>query len=271
MNRGEVVATADSAAGYGLDNAWRNALARLRSLEDWLDPGTIRHLRAQGVGAGWRCLEVGAGAGSIARWLSGAVGSGGEVLAIDIDTRFLVGLPKANLRVRRHDVTADDLPAASFDLVHCRLVLAHLPGRQAVLRKLATALRPRGRLVAEEMDFVSVSADERQPGGRAFNESVAGSNHVLRDRGFDPEYGRRLLADLRAAGLADIGTEGRVRLWAGGSAGASAWQLTFEQLQPDMTARGVDPATIAAAIRACQDPGFGFMSQVTMAAWGQRR
>jgi hypothetical protein len=33
------VATADSAAGYGLDNAWRNALARLRSLEDWLDPG----------------------------------------------------------------------------------------------------------------------------------------------------------------------------------------------------------------------------------------
>jgi SAM-dependent methyltransferase len=191
MNRGEVVATADSTAGYGLDNAWRHALARLRSLEDWLDPGTIRHLRALDVGAGWRCLEVGAGAGSIARWLSGAVGSGGEVLAIDIDTRFLVGLPEANLRVRRHDVTADDLPAASFDLVHCRLVLA------------------------------------------------------------------------------DIGTEGRARLWPGGSAGASAWQLTFEQLQPDMVAGGVDPVTIADAIRACQDPGFGFMSQVTMAAWGR--
>jgi SAM-dependent methyltransferase len=269
-NRGEVVATAESAAGYGLDNAWRNALARLRSLEDWLDPGTVRHLRALGVGAGWRCLEVGAGAGSIARWLSGAVGSGGEVLAIDIDTRFLAGLPEGNLRVQRHDVTADDLPAGSFDLVHCRLVLAHLPGRQAVLRKLATALRPGGHLVAEEMDFVSVSADERQPGGRAFNESAASSNDVLRGRGFDPEYGRRLLAGLRAAGLADIGTEGRVRLWAGGSAGASAWRLTFEQLQPDMAARGLDPAMIAAAIRACQDPGFAFMSQVTMAAWGRR-
>jgi hypothetical protein len=123
--------------------------------------------------------------------------------------------------------------------------------------------------VAEEMDFVSVSADERQPGGPAFNESAAGSNDVLRSRGFDPEYGRQLLAGLRAAGLADIGTEGRVRLWPGGSAGASAWRLTFEQLQPDMVARGLDPATIAAVIRACQDPGFTFMSQVTMAAWGR--
>jgi hypothetical protein len=61
MDRDEV-ATADGTAGYGLDNAWRNALARLRSLEDWLDPGTIRHRRARGVGTGWRCLEVGAGA-----------------------------------------------------------------------------------------------------------------------------------------------------------------------------------------------------------------
>jgi hypothetical protein len=36
-----------------------------------------------------------------------------------------------------------------------------------------------------------------------------------------------------------------------------------------MTARGLDPGTVAAAIRACQDPGFAFMSQVTMAAWGR--
>jgi SAM-dependent methyltransferase len=271
MKRGGVVATADGTPGYGLDNAWRKALARLRSLEEWLDPGTIRHLRAAGVGAGWRCLEVGAGAGSIARWLSGAVGPDGEVLATDIDTRFLGTAPAPNLRVQRHDITADDLPDAPFDLVHCRLVLAHLPGRQAVLRKLAAALKPLGQLVAEEMDFVSVSADERQPGGPAFNQSVATSNDVLRGRGFDPEYGRQLLSDLRAAGLADIGTEGRVRLWPGGSAAASAWRLTFEQLQPDMTARGLEPATIAAAIRACQDPRFAFMSQVTMAAWGQRK
>ena len=39
---------------------------RLRNLEAWLDPITARHLEATGVAVGWRCLEVGAGGGSIA-------------------------------------------------------------------------------------------------------------------------------------------------------------------------------------------------------------
>jgi SAM-dependent methyltransferase len=260
----------DDASGYALDNAWRGALARLRSLEQWLDPATIRYLRARGVGPGWRCLEVGAGAGSVARWLCGQVCPGGEVVATDIDTRFLEPLAEANLRVMRHDITADRLPAGAFDLVHCRLVLAHLPGRQAVLSKLAGALKPRGQLVAEEMDFVSVAAGARQPGGRAFNAAVASSNDVLRAWGFEPCYGRLLLADLAAAGLADIGTEGRAQLWRGGSPGATAWRLTFEQLRRDMAALGLDDATIADAIGACEDAGFTFMSQVTMTVWGQR-
>jgi SAM-dependent methyltransferase len=260
----------DGTAGYGLDNAWHSALARLRSLEQWLDPATIRNLRATGVGPGWRCLEVGGGAGSVARWLCGQVCPDGEVVVTDIDTRFLARLTEANLRVMRHDIIADNLPPDAFDLVHCRLVLAHLPCRQAVLSKLAATLKRHGHLVAEEMDFISVAADTSQPGGRAFNAVVAGSNDVLRSRGFDPCYGRLLLADLAAAGLADAGTEGHVRLWRGGSPGATAWRLTFEQLHSEMAALGLDDATIAGAIAACEDPGFTFMSQLTMTVWGQR-
>ncbi len=260
----------DDAAGYGLDNAWHSALARLRFVEQWLDPATIRNLRARGVGAGWRCLEVGGGAGSVARWLCGQVCPDGEVVVTDIDTRFLERLTEANLRVIRHDIIADKLPPDAFDLVHCRLVLAYLPRRQAVLSKLAAALKPRGHLVAEEMDSVSVVADTSQPGGRAFNAAVASASDVLRSRGFDPCCGRALLAGFAAAGLADVGTEGHVRLWRGGSPGAAAWQLTFGQLGSDMAALGLDDATIADAIAACEDPGFTFMSQVTITAWGQR-
>jgi hypothetical protein len=58
MSRDEVV-TADGAADYGLDNAGRNVLARLRSLEEWLDSGTIRHLRALDVGAIRACQDPG--------------------------------------------------------------------------------------------------------------------------------------------------------------------------------------------------------------------
>jgi len=38
-----------------------------------------------------------------------------------------------------------------------------------------------------------------------------------------------------------------------------------------MTALGLGQATAAAAIAACRDPDFSFLSQVTIAAWGQRR
>lgn len=60
---------------------------RLRLLEVCRDPGTIGRLDRLGVSCGWRCLEVGAGHGSIARWLAERVGPTGSVLAADIDPR----------------------------------------------------------------------------------------------------------------------------------------------------------------------------------------
>ncbi len=60
-------------------------LNRLRLLERLFDPTTTRHLEMIGVSKGWKCLEVGAGAGSVAQWLSMRVGPAGKILATDID------------------------------------------------------------------------------------------------------------------------------------------------------------------------------------------
>ena len=112
---------------------------------------------------GWRCLEVGGGGGSIARWLCQQVGAQGQVVATDIDTRFLDELDLPNLEVLRHDAVNDALPEAAFDLVHARAVLCHLAGRDEVLSKLVTALRPGGWLLLEEADCyaqVALSDDE---------------------------------------------------------------------------------------------------------------
>ena len=69
---------------FASDADWRDELARLRLIEQEIDSITIRHLTTVGVGEGWRCLEVGAGAGSIARWLAERVGPTGAVVAVDI-------------------------------------------------------------------------------------------------------------------------------------------------------------------------------------------
>jgi tRNA A58 N-methylase Trm61 len=103
---------------YAFDNAAPDQVARLRALESVLDPGSIRHLERMGVGPGWRCLEAGAGGGSIAGWMCDRVGVTGSVTAIDIDTTQLQHLSRANLEVWAHDVTVGDLPWGEFDLVH---------------------------------------------------------------------------------------------------------------------------------------------------------
>lgn len=51
-----------------------------------------------------------------------------------------------------HDIVKDPLPAHSFDLIHARLVLAHLPARDQVLPRLVASLRPGGWLVVEDFD-----------------------------------------------------------------------------------------------------------------------
>ena len=75
--------------GYSLDNTWDHARRRLALLENELDPITHRRLSATGLGSGWRCLEVGGGGGSVARWLSEQVGIAGYVLATDIEPALL--------------------------------------------------------------------------------------------------------------------------------------------------------------------------------------
>jgi SAM-dependent methyltransferase len=116
----------DRTLGYTLDNAWRQARERLVSLEALADPVSIPHLEALGVGEGWRCLEVAAGAGSLADWLCRRVGPSGYVLATDLDPRLLDGLQQPNLEVRQHNILTDPLPEAAFDLVHARNLLLRM-------------------------------------------------------------------------------------------------------------------------------------------------
>lgn len=105
---------------YFSDHQWPGERRRLTLLEERYDPGTIRRVVDIGITCGWSCLEVGVGAGSIARWLAGRVGPTGRVVATDLDIRFSNDAVGANLEIWRHDITLDPLPTAEFDLVHVR-------------------------------------------------------------------------------------------------------------------------------------------------------
>ena len=139
-----------------LTNAREETVARFDALEEAFDFVTTGHLGRIGVASGWRCLELGAGGGSIASWLATQVGSAGRVVATDLDvSRF--GTPLLDrLEVRRLDLVTDALPVGPWDLIHERLVLQHVPARLEVLDRMVAALAPGGWIVLEDFDTAEV-------------------------------------------------------------------------------------------------------------------
>jgi SAM-dependent methyltransferase len=258
-------------AEYLLDNAWRQARERLAALEASLDPGTIRHLDALGVAAGWRCLEVAGGGGSIAAWLGHRVGPRGHVLATDLDPRFLAALAAPNLAVRRHDIVTDDLPAGRFDLVHARSLLLHLPERARALARMVAALRPGGWLLVEEQDFVSRVPDPAAVDAALVARCERAWQQHVRGRGMDPAYGRRLYGEVRARGLVELGSEGRVQMVRGGTPEARVQRLGFTQMRDGLLGTGlVSAAELDRFLALHDEPGAVWLGPITMAVWGRR-
>src|SRR5579859_4610647 len=208
-----------SERSYIYDNAWGRARERLAAQEARHDPGTILHLEKLGVGEGWHCLEVGAGGGSIAEWLCNRVGRSGRVVAVDIDTRFLNALDPPNLEVRQLDIATDDVEVGAFDLVHARMLLEHVAGRDDALRRLVAAVKPGGWILLEELDHVTLLPD---PAADAKTQEVWGKflddyRKLMTSRGGDLDYGRRLFGRLQANGLMNVSAEGQVRVEHGGT------------------------------------------------------
>jgi SAM-dependent methyltransferase len=257
--------------GYLLDDAARQAPARHGALADLFDPGTIRHLESCGIGTGWRCLEIGGGGGSIARWLADRVGPSGRVVATDIDTRFLDALDDPRIEVRRHDVTEPSLPDGPFDLVHARLVLVHVAGRDDALRRMAGALAPGGWLVTEEFDSSSVAPDPSVNPGETLLNTHQALARLMADSGFDRRYGRLLFAKLRACGLIDVAAEARMFMCDRNSPAAALVRANFEQLRDALIDSGyVTALEFDADLAALERPDFMMPSSMLWSARGRR-
>jgi SAM-dependent methyltransferase len=253
---------------YVFDNAWVQGRARLATVEELLDPGTLALIERLGVGQGARCLEIGAGGGSIAAWLCARVGPQGAVTATDLDTRYLDALTEPNLTVRKHDITTEALDERAFDFVHARLVLEHLPQREAALERIVRALRPGGKLLLEAVDYVS-AVPVSTLGAEEHARSQAVRLREFTKSGLDAEYGRRLPSTLRAAGLNDVGNEGRVWVMEGGSAGARWFRLSMEQVRPRLTGEGkLRPDEIDRMLTLFDDPAWAAFSPIILSAWG---
>lgn len=245
--------------GYGFDPSWDDERRRLALIEQCYDPMTIACLSRLGVAAGWKCADVGAGGGSISRWLRDQVGPRGRVVAIDLDTRFVED--DDGIEAQGCDIMNDELEGGAFDLVHCRLLLHHLRDRQVeAVRRLADTLRPGGVLIASECYLGAMRASPNQ----AFAELWRGLYAAMPNA--DYEWAVALPATLQAAGLTEVAATGAVDVVQGATPVAEFWRLTVEAVR----ARMPDDVNVDAGLRVLADPASFEPSFVWYTAWGRR-
>jgi ubiquinone/menaquinone biosynthesis C-methylase UbiE len=126
---------------------------RLQILENCWDLYSQSQLLALGIGPGAHCLEAGVGAGSMARWMSEQVHPHGSVLGVDVNDEYLRLLDGSGVTVRKSDIRNLSVAPESFDFIHTRLLMMHIPERRELLATFAKWLRPGGWLLVVDLDF----------------------------------------------------------------------------------------------------------------------
>jgi SAM-dependent methyltransferase len=231
------------------------------------DDITMARLRALGAGPGWRCLDVGAGTGTVSRRLLDEAGVD-SVLAVDRDVRFLTARPTPGLEVLQSDITAPGFVHGPFRLVHARFVLMHLPDHARLIAALAELLEPGGVLVLS--DAVDLTSD-RAP-DTPYTETMRAMWQGLRttigtDTSWVPSYPQLL----RGAGLTTVAAEIHVPPLLPGSPISRFWADTWERGRAAMLATGlVDDAAVDAAIQYLDSSECAALSAGMLTAWGRK-
>ncbi|WP_199435205.1 class I SAM-dependent methyltransferase [Qaidamihabitans albus] len=241
---------------------------RLAALADTFDPFSHARVADLPLASHPRVLEIGPGLGTLARWMTGTYRPT-ELVLLGRDQALLDQLRGISTRQFRVDLTAPGLaemvPADTFDLIHCRFVLMHLPDPQHVLDQVVTWLRPGGcLLVSDGIDLTPASGDADV---RVLMRTLW---RTARERiGTNPDWARHYPTPLRQAGLTRVGIAADVPILTGGGPCATFLRLTFDELAPDQpdTALGEHPGMRRLHQSDLMTPAP--MAMIT--AWGRRR
>lgn len=231
------------------------------------DPVTTRRLRALGTGPGSRCLEVGAGTGTVARWLLHEAGAA-EVVALDRDTAGLDALAEPRLRVVTADLTDESLRLGSFDLIHARFVLMHLPERRRLVSRLAQWLNPGGWLVLGDALEVPDALDNASAYRRVMDAMWQALRTTIgTDTSSVPAYPHFL----REEGLRNVAAEFVCPPLVAGSPLARFWSETWNRMRPALEETGrVDASVIDEALDYLASPQLAELGPGMVLAWGRR-
>jgi ubiquinone/menaquinone biosynthesis C-methylase UbiE len=257
---------------YALDNDHPRAAQHHALLAALFDGVSAERVRGLLELRGRRCLEVGAGGGGFAAWLAQHVGPDGEVLATDIKPHAITAR-HPRLTVAVHDVTTDPVPGDGWDLIHARLVLAHLPEREEILARLVAALAGGGVLLVEDFDVqqdMVLQAPDQEAAAAYAALQRALTRDVFVAAGNDRTWARRAHGAFLDAGLIEVRTTGRWESWTGGSTGARFISGTVDQVGDRLLAAGLTASHLDRVQALLADPRLVLAGHTLVSTSGRK-
>lgn len=228
---------------------------QLECLETILDDHSRRAVSAAGIRPGIHCLEIGAGTGSMARWMADRVRPEGRVLAIDIDPERLSEAP--GMKVRQHDINDGVPDGETFDLIHARLVLMHLRRRREIVADLIKALNPGGWLVLGEylgprFDPIAVPTP---PDAALFRRVVSTViEQIGEPGGISYSWANEVDAAFVDEGLTNVHSEHHLETTSGGCTGGILYGNYIRQAAPYLLRCGITAEEIERFCTIVLDP-----------------
>jgi SAM-dependent methyltransferase len=230
---------------------------------------------------GDRALDVGCGPIGIMDLLSERVGSGGVVVGVEREPRF-VEMAQAeitqrglrNVQVINADALRTGLEKNSFDVVHERLVLINVPPatQEAILAEMFSLVRPGGTIALQEYDAISYVCYPEHPSWKLlcgiFNDTfhAAGGNDFV---------GRSLAHLLRSAGVQNLEMRTHVELPKVGEYQRTHLLSLIEAMRAQILAsERIGEAELrehmAALSEHLSDPTTTLIDKLVVQAWGRK-
>jgi ubiquinone/menaquinone biosynthesis C-methylase UbiE len=217
--------------------------ARLQMQDEIYGASTRQMMLDSGLCAGMRVLDLACGTGIMSHWIAKQVGPTGTVVGGDISRDQLAyaraqgahgeaSRPPEFVELNAYDT---GLPAASFDMVHCRLLLCHLERPADALREIHRLLKPGGVLVCQDVEISSVFSC---PPSKAYEQSIALGHAMGKVFGVNYDFGVQLHAAVLQAGFGSPEVRFIQPVHLRGT-GKDWWHQTFGEATPAMMRAGL--------------------------------
>jgi len=217
--------------------------ARLQMQDEIYGASTRQMMLDAGLCAGMRVLDLACGTGIMSHWIAKQVGPAGTVVAGDISRDQLAyarskgthGEASRFPEFVELNAYNTGLPTASFDMVHCRLLLCHLERPADALGEIHRLLKPGGVLVCQDLELSTLFSC---PPSKAYEQSVVLSHAMGKMLGVNYDFGTQLHSAVVQAGFGSptirfvqpVHMRGLGKDW---------WHQTFEEVTPVIVRLGL--------------------------------